>query len=68
LFERRQKRLFSQRSAGMHAGTHEFYVLFSIHSGEEGTSVGGKLQQGSDPHQRVVLFCPRTWAAALLHR
>jgi len=27
MFERRQKRLFSQRSAGMHAGTQEFYVL-----------------------------------------
>jgi len=39
----------------MHAGTQEFYLLFSIRSGEEGASVGGQLEQGGDPYQRVVL-------------
>jgi len=36
-------------------GAQVFYVLFSIRSGEEGTSGGRKLEQRSDPHQRVVL-------------
>jgi hypothetical protein len=55
LFERRQKRLFSQRSAGLVVTTSEFYVPFSNRSGEEGTPVGGQFEQGSHPHQRVVL-------------
>ena len=51
LFERRQKRLFSQWSAGMLVGTQEFDVLFSNDPGEEAASLGGQLEPGSDPHQ-----------------
>jgi len=45
LFERRQKCLFSQRSAGMLVWTPEFYVLFSNHLGEEGMPVGASCNR-----------------------
>ncbi len=36
-------------------GTQEFYILFGKHPGEEGTPVRDQFEQGSHPHQRVVL-------------
>ena len=54
LFERRQKRLLSQWSAGMLVGTQDFEVLFANDPGEEAAPLGGQLEQGRDPHQRVV--------------
>jgi len=55
LFEPRQKRLLSQWSAGVLVGTQQSYVLFSNHSGEESTPVGGQVDQGSHSNERVVL-------------
>ena len=54
MFERRQKRLLSQWSAGMLVGTQDFEVLFANDPGEEAAPLGGQLEQGSDPHQPVV--------------
>ena len=58
LFQRRQKRLVSWRSAGMLVGTEQFYVLFPNHPGEEGTPVGSQRVQGSDPHQGAIPGTP----------
>jgi hypothetical protein len=44
LFKRGKKLLPSQRSADLLTGTQPFYIVFSSHSGEEGSPVGGQLE------------------------